>query len=72
MTKLMFNFVFLSLKRWFQSNSKIVGTHFASVMNYDCRKTKLHFQMEFLLLSTSCWLKLSINNRIARCTWWGG
>ena len=28
----MFNFVFLSLKRWFQFNSRIVGTHFASVM----------------------------------------
>ena len=27
-----FNFVFLSLKGWFQFNSKIVGTHFASVM----------------------------------------
>ena len=28
----MFNFVFLSLKRWFQFNSRIVGTHFATVM----------------------------------------
>ena len=28
----MFNFVFLYLKRWFQFNSRIVGTHFASVM----------------------------------------
>ena len=66
MTKLMFNFVFLSLKRWFQSNSKIVGTHFASVMNYDCSNAKSHFQMKFLLSSTSCWLKLPIINRIAR------
>ena len=28
----MFNFVFLSLKRWFQFNSWIVRTHFATVM----------------------------------------
>ena len=28
----MFNFVFLPLKRWFQFNSRIVRTHFASVM----------------------------------------
>ena len=28
----MFNFVFLSLKRWFQFNSRIFTTHFASVM----------------------------------------
>mgnify|MGYP000636362090 FL=1 len=28
----MFNFVFLSVKRWFQFNSRIVRTHFASVM----------------------------------------
>ena len=28
----MFNFVFLSLKRWLQFNSRIVRTHFASVM----------------------------------------
>ena len=28
----MFNFVFLSLKRWFQFNSSIVRTHFASIM----------------------------------------
>ena len=27
-----FNFVFLSLKAWFQFNSRIVGTHFVSVM----------------------------------------
>ena len=29
----MFNFVFLFLKRWIQFNSRMVGTHFASVMN---------------------------------------
>ena len=29
----MYNFVFLPLKRWFQFNSRIVGTHFASVMS---------------------------------------
>ena len=29
----MLNFVFLSMKRWFQSNSRIVRTHFASVMS---------------------------------------
>ena len=28
----MFNFVFLSLKRWFQFNSRKVRTHFATVM----------------------------------------
>ena len=28
----MLNFVFLSMKRWFQFNSRIVRTHFASVM----------------------------------------
>ena len=29
----MFNFVFLSLKRWFKFNSRIVRTHFASVFS---------------------------------------
>ena len=30
----MFNFVFLSVKRWFQFNSRIVRAHFASVMTF--------------------------------------
>ena len=49
----MFNFVFLSLKRWLQFNSRIVGIHFASVMSL-----KLYFQMKFLLPSTLCLRKL--------------
>ena len=31
----MFNLVFLSLKRWFKFNSRIVRTHFASVMTWN-------------------------------------
>ena len=34
----MFNFVFLSLKRWFQLNSRIVRTYFASVMTWIIEK----------------------------------
>ena len=31
-------FVFLSLKRWFQLNSRVVRTHFASVMTFNNRE----------------------------------
>ena len=60
----LFNFVFLSLKLWFQIDSRITGTHFASVMTWnnlrnDCRNGALHFQITFSLSSTSCLLKLS-------------
>ena len=58
-----FNFVFLSLKGWFQFNSRIVGTHFVSVMTLNNLKIiaeTLHFQMTFLLSSTSCLLKIPI------------
>ena len=52
---LMFNFVFLPLKRSFQFNSRIVKTHFASIMTLNhwemiqCWNAKLHFQMTFSL-----------------------
>ena len=52
-----FSFVHLSLKRWFQFDSRIVGTHCTSVMtlnNLYCRNVKLHFQMTFSLSATSC------------------
>ena len=60
-----FNSVFLPLRRWFQFNSRIVRTHFASVMilnnwkNY-CGNAKLHFQVTFLLSSTSSLLKFFV------------
>ena len=57
----MFKFVLLCPKSWFQFNSRIVKTHFSSMMtlnNLDCRSAKLHFQMTFSLPSTSCLLKL--------------
>ena len=46
-----------TLKRWFQFNSRIVRTHFASIMSLnnwkiDCRNAKLHFQMKLSLSST--------------------
>ena len=48
----MFNFVLSSQKRWFQFNSRIVRTHFASVMALNnCEITK------FSLSSTSFYLK---------------
>ena len=34
----MFNFVFLCAKRWFQFNSRIVITHFSSIMSLNNRK----------------------------------
>ena len=60
----MFNFVFLSCpKRWFQFNSRIVRTHFSSIMTLNNWKmiavTSSHtFQMTFSLSSTSCLLRL--------------
>ena len=52
-----FNFVFLSPKRWFQFNCRIVRTHFSSIMtlnNWKIYCILLHFQMKFSLPSTSC------------------
>ena len=67
----MFNFVFLSVKRWFQFNSRIVSKHFASIMTEklrnDCRNTKLQFQMKFSLSSTSYLRKLPINYCTTLC-----
>ena len=56
----MFNFVFLCLKRWFQFISRIVRTHFSSIMSLNIRKmiAKTHFQRKFSLSTTSCLLKL--------------
>ena len=60
-----FSIVFLPLRRWFQFNSRIVRTQFASVMilnnwKNDCSNAKLHFQVTFLLSSTSSLLKFSV------------
>ena len=42
----MFNFIFLCPKRWFQFNSRIVRTHFSSIMSLNNRKmiagTRIH------------------------------
>ena len=55
-------FVFLCPKCWFQYNSRIVRTHFSSMMTLNiwkyCRNAKLHFHMTFSVPSTSCLLKL--------------
>ena len=61
----MFNFVLLSLKRWFQFNSRIVWSHFANQMTSsnsvrnNCRNAKLHFQKTFSLWSMPYLLKPS-------------
>ena len=57
---LMLNFVCLCPKRWLQFYSRMVRTHFSSIMTLnnwknDCRNAKLHFQT-FSLPSTSCLL----------------
>ena len=52
----MFNFVLLCPKRWFQFNSRIVRTHFLSIMTLNNWNAKLHFQMTLSLPSTSCLL----------------
>ena len=60
----MFNFVFFCPKHWFQFNSRMVRTHFSSIMTLNNWKiiaetrVKLHLQMTFLLPSMSCLLKL--------------
>ena len=63
----MFNFAFLSQKRWFQFNSKIVRTHFASILTVNnwemITETQNYiFQMTFSLSSTSCLLKHTIDD----------
>ena len=63
----MLNFAFVSLKRWFQSNSGIVGTHFANVTTLNnlemiaeiCEVTFSDNNIIYLSL-TSCLLKLPI------------
>ena len=55
-----FNFVFLYTRRWFQFNSRIVRTHFSSIVSLNywkmSRNAKSHFQMTFSLSSTSCYI----------------
>ena len=59
----MFNFVFLCPQRWFQSNSRLVRTHFSSIMTLNNRKMIAEtlsyiFHMTLSIPSTSCFLKL--------------
>ena len=49
----MFNFVLLSLRRWFQFNSRIVRTHFCKRNDFElsrngCTNAKLYFQSDVL------------------------
>jgi len=55
----MFNFFFFSSDTLVPMllNSRILNTHFASIVTQlrnDCRSAKLHFQMTLSMLSTSC------------------
>ena len=55
----MFNFVFLCPKRWFQFNSRIIRTHFSSIMtlnNWKMIAETQNFRMTFSLSLTSCLL----------------
>ena len=60
----MFNFILVSLRRWFQFNSRIVRTHFASVMTLNYRETVARtrsyiFRVTLSQSSTSSLPKLS-------------
>jgi len=64
----MFNFVLLSLRRWFQFNSRIVRTHFASVMTLNywetvARTRSYIFRVTFSQSSTS---PISVDNKLQR------
>ena len=67
MTNVQLCLLLISQKGWFQLNSRMDRTHFASAMTLnkfrnDCRNAKLHFQITFSLLSTSSLFKLPSDN----------
>ena len=70
MTKL-FNFVFLSLKRWFQFNSRIVRTHFATVMTLNnSEMTEGARSYIFRWRSRCCRRRVCVNSLLTiRKTW---
>ena len=61
------NFVFLSMKRWFQFNSRIVGTHFAGVMTLNNNYWEMITEMQSYIFrwhSRCCRFRVCVNSLI--------